>query len=168
LSLQHSTPETGAPRGSAPPRWRWKTFQELTPDELYRVLALRQEVFVVEQRSIYQDVDGYDRGAHHLLGEAAGPESPALVAYLRVLPPGLKYPEASLGRVLTAPGARRQGHGKALVEQGLAFLAAHHPGAPVRISAQLYLRRFYEGFGFRARGEPYDEDGILHIDMDLC
>jgi ElaA protein len=149
------------------PHWRWKTFQELTLDELYRLLALRQEVFVVEQQSIYQDVDGYDRGAHHLLGTAS-PEDATLIAGLRVLPPGLKYPEASLGRVVTAPGARRQGHGRALVEQGLAFIAAHYPGAPIRIAAQHYLRRFYEGFGFHAHGEPYDEDGILHIDMYLC
>ncbi|HSP81513.1 MAG TPA: GNAT family N-acetyltransferase [Myxococcaceae bacterium] len=144
--------------------WQWKTFQELTLDELYRLLALRQEVFVVEQQCIYQDADGYDPGAHHLLGTAGGPGSP-LVACLRVLPPGLKYPEASFGRVLTAPAVRRQGHGRVLVEKGLDFIAANYPGATLRIGAQNYLRRFYEGFGFQARGDAYDEDGIPHIDM---
>ena len=144
--------------------WTWKRFEELTLDELYALLALRQEVFVVEQRSLYQDADGYDRGAHHLLGRTGGAE-PRLAAYLRVLPPGLKYPEASLGRVVTAPGARGQGQGKALVRQGLAFLEARFPGAPLRIGAQNYLRRFYEDFGFRAVGDVYDEDGIPHVDM---
>jgi ElaA protein len=147
------------------PNWKWKTFPELTLDELYRLLALRQEVFVVEQRSIYQDIDGYDRGSHHLLGTEEGPEGPQLVAYLRVLPPGLKYPEASLGRVVTAPSARRFGYGKVLLEKGLAFIEEHHPGTRIRIGAQDYLRRFYEGFGFRAVGDVYDEDGIPHVDM---
>jgi len=147
------------------PTWTWKAFGELTLDELYRLLALRQEVFVVEQRSIYLDVDGYDPGSHHLLGVEDTPQGPRLSAYLRVLPPGLKYPEASLGRVVTSPHARGQGHGQELVRRGLDFLATHHAGAPIRIGAQDYLRRFYEGFGFRAVGDVYDEDGIPHVDM---
>ena len=145
--------------------WQWKRFQELTADELYRVIALREQVFVVEQKSIYQDADGYDRGSHHLLGQRSGAEEPLLAAYLRVLPPGLKYPEASFGRVVTAPGERRNGYGKVLVEKGLAFIDANYPGVPVRIGAQHYLQRFYEGFGFRRASEVYDEDGIPHIDM---
>jgi ElaA protein len=145
--------------------WKWKTFPELTLDELYGLLALRQEVFVVEQRSIYQDADGYDRGSHHLLGITEGPEGPVLTAYLRVLPPGLKYPEVSFGRVVTAPGVRRQGQGRLLVSKGLEFIEAHYPRTPIRIGAQDYLRGFYEGFGFRAVGDVYDEDGIPHVDM---
>jgi ElaA protein len=145
--------------------WKWKTFPELTLDELYELLAIRQEVFVVEQRSIYQDADGYDRGAHHLLGTLGEPEAPVLAAYLRVLPPELKYPEVSFGRVVIAPSVRRQGRGKELVEKGLAFIETHYPRTPIRIGAQQYLRRFYEGFGFRAVGDVYDEDGIPHIDM---
>ncbi|WP_309890528.1 GNAT family N-acetyltransferase [Archangium sp.] len=147
------------------PHWKWKTFPELTLDELYVLLALRQEVFVVEQRSIYQDADGYDRGSHHLLGTTGGPEAPVLEAYLRVLPPGLKYPEVSFGRVLIAPSVRRQGQGRELVRQGLDFIAEHYPRTPIRIGAQHYLQRFYESFGFRAVGDVYDEDGIPHIDM---
>ena len=82
-----------------------------------------------------------------------------------MLPPGLKYPEASFGRVVTAPSVRRYGYGKALVEKGLAFLGENFPGAPIRIGAQHYLQRFYEGYGFRRVSEVYDEDGIPHIDM---
>jgi ElaA protein len=145
--------------------WTWKAFSDLSLGELYGLLALRQEVFVVEQRSIYQDVDGYDPGCHHLLGVEAGPEGPRLTAYLRVLPPGLKYPEASLGRVVIAPLGRGRGWGQQLVRQGLDFLATHHPGVPIRIGAQDYLRRFYSDFGFRAVSDVYDEDGIPHVDM---
>lgn len=145
--------------------WQWKRFAELTLDELYRVLALREQVFVVEQKSIYQDADGYDRRAHHLLGDASGEPEPMLAAYLRVLPPGVKFPEASFGRVVIAPSMRRHGYGKALVEKGVAFIEANFPGAPIRIGAQHYLQRFYEGYGFRRVSDVYDEDGIPHIDM---
>jgi ElaA protein len=146
--------------------WQWKTFPELTLDELYRLLALRSEVFVLEQKSLYLDIDGLDRASHHLLGQQAeGTAEPSLAAYLRVLPPGLKFPEASLGRVVTSSQARRFGYGKVLLEKGLAFIGSLYPGAPVRIGAQHYLQRFYEGFGFRQASEVYDEDGIPHIDM---
>jgi ElaA protein len=145
--------------------WQWKQFQELTVHEIYRVIALREQVFVVEQKSIYRDADGYDPGAHHLLGMLPGEPEPFLAAYLRVLPPGLKYPEASFGRVVTAPRARGSGYGKTLVEKGLAFIEASYPGVPIRIGAQHYLQRFYEGYGFRQISAVYDEDGIPHIDM---
>lgn len=142
--------------------WQWKRFPELTLEQLYALLALRSEVFVVEQRSLYLDADGYDAGCFHLLGLT--PEG-RLGAYLRVLPPGLKYREPSIGRVVTAPWARRQGLGRELFARGVAFLDALHPGVPIRIGAQAYLQRFYEGFGFVREGEVYDEDGIPHIDM---
>jgi ElaA protein len=146
-------------------QWQWKRFPELTLDELYGLLALREQVFVVEQKSLYQDADGYDRGAHHLLGSLPGAPEPTLAAYLRVLPPGLKYPEASFGRVVTAPSARRHGYGKLLVEKAVAFIEASYPRAPIRIGAQHYLQRFYERFGFRRVSDVYDEDGVPHIDM---
>lgn len=146
--------------------WQWKSFQALSLDELYDVLALRQEVFVVEQRSIYQDVDGYDRGAEHLLLYTELEGTRLLAAYLRVLPPGLKYPQASsLGRVVTSPRARAKGLGRELVAQGITRLDSRYPEVPIHIGAQHYLQRFYEGFGFQARGDVYDEDGIPHIDM---
>jgi len=143
--------------------WQWKRFEELTLEELYALLALRTEVFVVEQRSIYLDADGYDMRSLHLLGRT--PDDTRLAAYLRVLPPGLKYPEPSIGRVVTAPWARRQGLGRELFGQGVAYLDAHYPDFPIRIGAQAYLQRFYEGFGFAREGDVYDEDGIPHIDM---
>ncbi|XXF81693.1 GNAT family N-acetyltransferase [Myxococcaceae bacterium GXIMD 01537] len=144
--------------------WRWKTFPELSLDELYAVLALRLEVFVVEQRSLYQDADGLDRECHHLLGTFQE-EGSALAAYLRVLPPGLKFEEVSIGRVVVAPRARGQNLGRELMTRALAFVEERYPGQRIRISAQHYLLAFYEGLGFRARGDVYDEDGVPHIDM---
>ncbi|MBJ6763005.1 GNAT family N-acetyltransferase [Myxococcaceae bacterium JPH2] len=146
-------------------RWQWKTFSELTVDALYDVLALRSRVFVVEQRSIYLDPDGLDPDSHHLLGWDTTLPRPALVAYLRVLPPGLKFREASLGRVVVAPEARGQGLAAPLTAQALAFLDARFPGVDTRISAQHYLQGFYERRGFHAEGDVYDEDGIPHIEM---
>ncbi|QSQ16904.1 GNAT family N-acetyltransferase [Myxococcus landrumensis] len=146
--------------------WQWKAFQELTVDELYAVLALRQEVFVVEQRSLYLDADGLDPKAGHLLAfEGTGPES-FLAAYLRILPPGVKHvEEASLGRVVTSPRARGRGLGRELTERGLARLEALYPRADIRISAQEYLIAFYSSLGFVTQGDVYDEDGIPHIEM---
>ena len=147
-------------------RWQWKSFAELTLDELYTLLALRQEVFVVEQRSIYQDVDGLDPKAAHLLAFDDAEGAPFLSAYLRVLPPGVKVPgESSIGRVVTSPRARGRGLGREIVERGIARLDADFPGTPIRISAQHYLQRFYESLDFHAEGDVYDEDGIPHIEM---
>ncbi|MCP3143557.1 GNAT family N-acetyltransferase [Pyxidicoccus xibeiensis] len=147
-------------------RWQWKSFRELTLDELYALLALRQEVFVVEQRSIYQDVDGLDAASLHLLAHDDADGVPFLAAYLRILPPDVKFPGASsLGRVVTSPRARGRGLGRELVERGIARLDADFPTVPIRISAQHYLQRFYESTGFHAEGDVYDEDGIPHIEM---
>ena len=147
------------------PHWEWKQYSELTLDELYAVLALRSEVFVVEQRSFYLDADGLDAKCHHLLATEQAEGAPYLAAYLRVLPPGLKFEEASIGRVVVSPRARRLGLGRELTAKGIAFIEAKHPGHRIRISAQHYLLKFYEGFGFRAVGDVYDEDGIPHIEM---
>lgn len=147
------------------PQWEWKAFAELTLEELYAVLALRSEVFVVEQRSIYQDADGRDAACHHLLGMSHEGGRPFLAAYLRVLPPGLKYAEPSLGRVVVSPRARRQGLGRELTARGIAFIEEKYPGRRICISAQHYLLEFYEGFGFRAESNVYDEDGIPHVEM---
>ncbi len=145
--------------------WEWKAFKELTLEELYALLALRSEVFVVEQRSIYLDADGRDAACHHLLGTVRGEGAPYLGACLRVLPPGLKYAEPSLGRIVVSPRARRLGLGRELTARGIAYVEATWPGRRICISAQHYLLRFYEGFGFRAEGDVYDEDGIPHIEM---
>ena len=131
-------------------------------DDLYDVLALRDEVFVVEQACVFQDADGADRASGHLLGrDAAG----ALQAYLRVVDPGVKYPEPSLGRVVTAPAARSSGLGHRLVDEGIARCEAAWPGQAIRIGAQSRLEAFYAGHGFVREGADYIEDGIPHCEM---
>lgn len=142
--------------------WVEKTFAELAPAELYAILALRQRVFIVEQTCIYQDLDGLDDRCLHLwTRDAAGKIS----AYLRILPPGLAYPEPSLGRVIVDPAARGTGLGRELMSQGLARARAKYGPRPLRIAAQRYLERFYASLGFRRASEDYVEDGIPHLEM---
>lgn len=145
--------------------WQWATFEQLTTDALYALLAVRQQVFIIEQQCIYPDLDGLDRHAHHLLGWQHQHGERQLVAYLRCVAPGMKYDEPSLGRVLSVPSVRGTGIGKVLLQQGLHYAAQAYPGRRIRISAQQYLQRFYEEFGFRTTSAPYDEDGIPHIEM---
>ena len=142
--------------------FRCKPFYELPAHQLYAIMALRQEVFVVEQRCPYLDADGYDPKASHLWATAGDSEYP--VAYCRIFPAGVKYPEASIGRVVSASSARRTGAGRALMVWALRVMDAAPMGS-VRISAQSYLQRFYEGFGFRVVSEPYLEDDIPHVEM---
>lgn len=149
-------------KGSSMLDWQWSAFAELSAFDLYQVLQKRQDVFMLEQTCLYPDMDGLDQGAHHLLGWSAARE---LAAYLRVLAPGAKYDEMSLGRVLTAPAARGSGIGRELLAQGIAHAERLHPGHRMRIGAQQHLEKFYGGFGFVTCSEPYDEDGIMHVDM---
>lgn len=144
-----------------PLAWQCLTFRDLTSYQLYQILRLRQEVFAVEQNSVYLDVDGKDLDALHVLAEEDG----RVLAYCRLLAPGVKYAEASIGRVVTAPEVRGTGAGRELMRQALAACQQHYPETGNRISAQLYLQTFYEGFGYEAVGEPYGEDGIPHIEM---
>ncbi len=145
--------------------WQFSRFADLTPFDLYDVLAARQNVFILEQTCLYPDIDGYDLEAHHLLGWRDVDGKRQLAAYLRVLAPGAKYDEMSIGRVITTPAARGSGAGRALLDQGIAHAEALHPGHRIRIGAQQYLERFYASFGFETVSAPYDEDGIMHIDM---
>ena len=145
--------------------WQWQSFAQLSGTELYEVLAARQHVFVLEQKCLYLDIDGLDPGAHHLLGWHTVNGKRCLAAYLRCLAPGAKYAEMALGRVLTTSGSRGAGIGLELMAKGIACAQQQHPGQRIRISAQAYLERFYAGFGFVVTSAPYDEDGILHIDM---
>jgi ElaA protein len=142
-------------------RWTWSRFGELGVDALYDALALRCRVFILEQGP-YLDPDGLDRHAWHLLGRD---DAGVLQAYLRVVDPGRKYAEPSIGRLITAPEVRGTGLGRALLAEGLARCGAAWPGQGIRISAQDHLRRWYLGFGFRPVGEPYLEDDIPHIEM---
>lgn len=145
--------------------WQWQTFEELGVHTLYQLLQLRQRVFVLEQQCLYQDIDDQDVNAMHLLGWREVDGRRQLAACLRVLAPGAKYVEMSLGRVLTAPEARTSGAGKLLLAEGIARAVRQHPGHAIRIGAQQYLERFYQSFGFVTVSAPYDEDGIQHIDM---
>ena len=144
-------------------RWRWCRFDALTVVELQHIYAARQQVFVLEQRCIYLDVDGDDEAAYHLAVWSDAQRLP--LAYARLLDPGVRYAEPSMGRVLTTPAARGTGLGRALVRRVVAESAEAWPQHGVRISAQAYLERFYREFAFDAVGTPYDEDGILHIEM---
>ncbi|GEN25223.1 acetyltransferase [Halomonas cupida] len=147
-------------------QWQWKRFEELSLDELYEILRVRQEVFTVEQNCVYQDVDGLDRVAWHLLLQHEGSGGCTdIQGYLRIVYPGHKYSEPSIGRVMTTGAARGRGVGRLLMEKALAFLASEAPGLPIRISAQQYLETFYAEFGFETVSEPYAEDGIAHIEM---
>lgn len=141
--------------------WHRLSFVELSNQQLYALMQLRQEVFVVEQDCVYLDVDGYDQDAWHILGD----KNHELVAYCRILSPGKKYQEASIGRVVTAKSARRTGLGQTLMQQALACVRQQFGAVDVRISAQLYLKEFYQAFNFNAVSQPYDEDGIPHIEM---
>lgn len=134
----------------------------LRPRDVYDALQLRSRVFVLEQQCVYLDPDGVDEASTHLLGrDAAG----ALHAYLRVVDPGVKYAEPSLGRVVTHPDARGTGLGRVLVAEGLARSDAAWPGRGNRISAQAHLAAFYGAFGYQPVGETYLEDGIPHLEM---
>ena len=145
--------------------WQWARLDALAPYDLYAAMALRQRVFVVEQKCAFLDADGLDAHAWHLLGWMRHDGAPALVAYLRVVDPGVKYREPSLGRIVTAPSVRRTGLGRRLVGEGIARTAGLHAGMPIRIGAQCYLEPFYAAFGFRTVSQPYDEDGIAHVEM---
>lgn len=145
--------------------WQWQAFEDLPRADLYQVLLQRQNVFILEQTCLYPDLDGLDPDCHHLSAWRTVDGRRQLAAYLRCLPPGLKYPEMSLGRVLTTPAARGTGIGRRLLEQGIARAEALHPGHGIRIGAQHHLEKFYASFGFETVTVPYDEDGIMHVDM---
>lgn len=147
-------------------QWQWKKFNELSTADLYEILKVRQEVFAVEQDCVYQDVDDLDKFSWHLMAwNVSDSVSPGIHAYLRVVFPTYKYREPSIGRVLTVKQARGTGLGKELLRIALLNMEREYKNQPVRISAQQYLQDFYADYGFEKVSEPYDEDGIPHIEM---
>lgn len=143
--------------------WQCKSFTELTNIELYKILQLRNEVFVVEQNCPYQDCDNKDLQAHHLTAL----KDDHIIAYSRLLPPGIPYSNAaSVGRVVTSSSVRGQDLGRELMSKSLENLYFLFGHLPVIIGAQLYLKKFYESFSFLQQGEIYLEDGIQHITME--
>lgn len=162
--------------------WQCLPFDRLNVHSLYGILQLRAEVFVVEQACVFQDMDGADAACYHLLGtdatalpglaggvesaDSAEPIPPRpLLAYARLVPAGLKYTEASIGRVVTSPAARGRALGHALMAQACRQLVSLWGAQPIRIGAQAHLQAFYGQHGFVTDGPPYLEDGILHVEM---
>ncbi len=152
--------------------WRCARFEDLSPREIHELYRVRAAVFVVEQECAFQDLDGADLESWHLLGfapsaskEGHGEGEGELVAYCRLVAPGVKYEEPSIGRVVTTQGARRTGRGRELMREALARAGKLWPGRAIRIGAQQRLERFYEEFGFVTASAPYDEDGIAHVEM---
>ncbi|MGN6291576.1 MAG: GNAT family N-acetyltransferase [Chitinophagaceae bacterium] len=142
--------------------WVLKKFEELTAPELYAMLRLRTEVFVVEQNCVFQDMDNKDQHCYHLLGW----KGDLLAAYTRIVPVGISYADApSIGRVVTSPQARGGGLGRLLMEKSIHELFGLYGVSPIKIGAQLYLKKFYESLGFEQSSDIYDEDGIDHIEM---
>jgi ElaA protein len=142
--------------------WSFKKFDILTSSELYSALQLRNEVFVVEQNCVFQDADNKDQDSHHLMGW----DNEMLVAYSRIVPPGIAYDSfPSIGRVVTSPKMRRTGVGKILMHQSIEELQILFGKSSIKLGAQLYLKKFYESFGFVQSSEVYMEDGIPHVEM---
>ena len=137
-------------------------FDELDTKQLYRILEIRTEVFVVEQDCVYQDIDGRDPSSHHVLGYV----NDKIHAYTRIVPPGVSYDGyASIGRVLTTMKVRRDGYGRKLMKESIQACQTLYPKHNIKISAQTYLLKFYKGLGFQQVGEGYLEDGIPHVGM---
>jgi ElaA protein len=138
-----------------------KVFNELTLNELYDMLQLRSEVFVVEQDCVYQDIDGNDDKALHILGTKNG----KMVAYTRCFGPGIYFTEAAIGRVVVEKGQRKFGYGHEIMEASIKAIQEHFHAQKIKLSAQVYLTAFYESHGFQQIGEGYLEDGIPHVAM---
>ena len=141
--------------------WITRKFDELTLDELYSILQLRNEVFIVEQNCVYNDTDGKDQSAWHLMAI----DGDKLIAYTRILPPGISYSDPAIGRVVTAPSKRRSGLGRELMKRSIEACEALFGKSSITLNAQVYLQSFYESLGFIVVGEEYLDDEIPHIRM---
>lgn len=143
--------------------WQWCKLGELSAEQLYAVLAARVGIFIVEQNCAYQDLDGLDGDAEHLIAWSGA----EVAGYLRVLGPGTRFDDPSIGRIITTQAFRGSGLGREVVAKGIARTRQRYPGRPIRISAQKYLEKFYGDFGFATVSEPYLEDNIPHVEMVL-
>ncbi|HFI0452190.1 TPA: GNAT family N-acetyltransferase [Streptococcus suis] len=142
-------------------QWEMKAFDQLSLQELYTILTLRMDVFVVEQACPYPEVDGKDPNCLHLLGTDEG----ELVAYLRILPAGLSYDEVSIGRVVIKSSHRGKGLARPMMEQAIDFITTVWEESQIKIGAQVHLEKFYSSLGFEPVSEVYLEDNIPHLDM---
>ncbi len=142
--------------------WHWYSFHELSNSQLYSLLKLRQDVFIIEQECLYPDMDDLDQHCMHLLGY----EGEQLIACLRLIPEEFSNSgNTSLGRIITISHKRGMGLGSLLMNETMAYLVEHFSGKKIQLSAQHHLQSYYYKYGFERFGEPYDEDGILHIAM---
>jgi ElaA protein len=141
--------------------WILKPFVQLTAKELYAILQLRNEVFIVEQQCPYQDCDNKDQNAWHLMGV----QEDKILAYSRLIAPGISYSESSIGRIVSSPSARKTGMGKKLMLESIGQVRKLFQTDTIRIGAQLYLQKFYESFGFIRDSDIYLEDDIPHVQM---
>lgn len=142
-------------------QWNLKRFDELNTKELYRILKLRMEVFVLEQECLYPELDDKDFACLHLWAEQDG----SILAYTRLVPPGLSYPQASIGRVIVAEEARGTGLSQQLMITSIESVSKEFGVNDIQIGAQFHLKSFYEKLGFEQISDPYPDYGILHIDM---
>ena len=147
--------------------WTWVRFDALSGDDVYDLLALRSQCFVVEQRCVFLDADGIDRSSWHLLGRMGRAVGAPLAGYLRCIDPHVKGPEPSIGRVVVAAATRARGFGRTLMSEGIARSRGAWPGRDIVINAQHRLEAFYRSLGFVTEGSPYVEDGIDHVSMRL-
>jgi len=138
-----------------------KTFSELNTSELYKILQLRSEVFVIEQDCVYQDLDFKDQKAVHVIGI----KNDKIIAYTRIFKPGDYFKEASIGRVIVDAKERKFGYGHDLMKASIKVIQKKFNTLKITISAQVYLKNFYESHGFKKAGDEYLEDGIPHIEM---
>ncbi|MEY4293030.1 MAG: hypothetical protein RIQ61_1428 [Bacteroidota bacterium] len=145
-------------------QYQFKTFESLSIQELYAIMQVRNDVFVYEQHCYYQDLDDKDQACIHVLGWN---EQQKLVAYCRILPPGLTYPTHSIGRVLVISAYRKQQLGRALMQKTLDYILSTYGKVPLTIEAQLYLQAFYESLGFVRTSDVFDDAGIDHVEMKL-
>lgn len=143
--------------------WHERAFTDLKTAQLYAIMALRERVFIVEQNCVYQDADGLDLRSRHMWAERREGIDDKLLAYLRIVPAGAKYPEVSIGRVIVAPEARGTGLGRDLMRRGIS--AANGTHEAIRVGAQAHLEKFYVELGFAIASSPYVEDGIPHVEM---
>lgn len=142
--------------------WTWHRWTDLKPDTLYAFLKLRSDIFVVEQNCVFSDMDGVDAQCEHLCGlDRQG----RLLAYLRLVPPGVKAAQPALGRLVVAPDARRRGGGRAAMLEGIRHCRLRYPGQGIFLSGQQHLEKFYASLGFKTISAPYLEDGIPHVNM---
>ena len=142
-------------------QWYCKDFTSLLPEELYQAMRLRNAVFVVEQNCVFQDADNKDQSSYHFMAW----NDEKLVAYARIVPPGIIYEQASIGRVVTSPSVRHNSIGKELMKKSIESIHKLFGVVSIKIGAQLYLQKFYSSFGFQQTSNVYLEDGIEHIEM---